>query len=145
MAALAEIRRLCLERYNITAPDSSSSLFVAIEAGSAGAIRAELSSREMYRWTEPIEDALSELESQGNASASEGFAALTVKELKAYAAEHEIDLGDAARKADIIAAIELAGEAETETPVELQSAAPGEALPPLPDSAYAPGAQPLPE
>ena len=145
MDALAAVRRLCLERYNLTAPDPSSSLFTAIESGDAARIRAELSSREMYRWSEPIDDALSELESQGNASASEGFAALTVKELKAYADEHDIDLGDAVRKADIIAAIELAGEAGAETPLELPSAAPGEALPPLPDSAYPPGAQPLPE
>jgi len=34
-----------------------------------------------------------------------------VDELKAYAAERSIDLGDATRKADILAAIELAGEA----------------------------------
>ncbi|MCH5645158.1 hypothetical protein [Gordonia sp. ABSL49_1] len=33
-----------------------------------------------------------------------------VDELKAYAAEHTIDLGDATKKADILAAIELAGE-----------------------------------
>lgn len=35
---------------------------------------------------------------------------LTVAELKALATEHEIDLGDATLKADIIAAIELAAE-----------------------------------
>jgi hypothetical protein len=35
---------------------------------------------------------------------------MTVEELKAYAAEKGIDLGDATKKADIRAAIELAGE-----------------------------------
>lgn len=38
------------------------------------------------------------------------LAKLTVEQLKALAAERKIDLGDATRKADIIAAIELAGE-----------------------------------
>lgn len=33
---------------------------------------------------------------------------MTVAELKDYAAKHDIDLGDATKKADIIAAIELA-------------------------------------
>jgi hypothetical protein len=33
---------------------------------------------------------------------------LSIDELKAYAAEHAIDLGDATKKADIVAAIELA-------------------------------------
>lgn len=33
---------------------------------------------------------------------------MTVAELKAHAAENEIDLGDASKKADIIAAIEAA-------------------------------------
>ena len=32
----------------------------------------------------------------------------TVKELQAFAEEHEIDLGDASKKADILAAIEAA-------------------------------------
>lgn len=36
---------------------------------------------------------------------------LTVDQLKALAADRSIDLGDATTKADIIAAIELAGEA----------------------------------
>lgn len=38
------------------------------------------------------------------------LAQLTVEQLKALAAERKIDLGDATRKADIIAAIELAAE-----------------------------------
>lgn len=38
------------------------------------------------------------------------LAKLTVEQLKALAAERKIDLGDATRKADIIAAIEQAGE-----------------------------------
>jgi hypothetical protein len=40
----------------------------------------------------------------------EGFDAMTVPELKAYAESKGIDLGDATRKADIVAAIELASE-----------------------------------
>lgn len=35
---------------------------------------------------------------------------MTVVELKALAAEHQVDLGDATLKADIIAAIQLAAE-----------------------------------
>ena len=41
-----------------------------------------------------------------------GYEAKTVAELKKLAEERKIDLGDATRKADIIAAIELADEAE---------------------------------
>ena len=41
----------------------------------------------------------------------EGLNANTVAELKAIAEAEEIDLGDATKKADIIAAIELAREA----------------------------------
>lgn len=37
----------------------------------------------------------------------------TNDQLKAYAAEKEIDLGDASKKVDILAAIELAAEAPT--------------------------------
>lgn len=138
MAAIDDLRLLCMERYNITAPDLSSSLFAAIEAGDAAAIRRELDAREMYRWREPIEDALAALESPSGAP--EGFAVMTIKELRGYAAEHEIDLGDATRKADLIAAIELAGESQV-----LTGDGSGEALPPLPDSAYPPGAVSLPE
>lgn len=36
----------------------------------------------------------------------------TVEQLKAYAAEHDIDLGDAAKKADILAAIAKASAEE---------------------------------
>lgn len=41
-----------------------------------------------------------------------GYDAKTVAELRKFAEERKIDLGDATRKADIIAAIELADEAE---------------------------------
>jgi hypothetical protein len=43
--------------------------------------------------------------------AEEGLNGNTVAELKAIAEKEEIDLGDATKKADIIAAIELAREA----------------------------------
>jgi hypothetical protein len=49
----------------------------------------------------------------GKASADDGsLEAQTVPELKALAEAEEIDLGDATKKADIIAAIELAREAK---------------------------------
>ena len=41
-----------------------------------------------------------------------GLNAMTVAELKALAEAEEIDLGDATKKADIVAAIELAREAK---------------------------------
>lgn len=48
------------------------------------------------------------------------LAGLKVDELKAYAEEHDIDLGDATKKADIIAAIE---EAEAERAEDDETAA----------------------
>lgn len=48
-------------------------------------------------------------------STASGYAAMTVPQLKAYAANAEIDLGEASKKADIIAAIELAEEGDAET------------------------------
>ena len=55
-------------------------------------------------------------ELQGNGAGSEppaggsGLEDKTVAQLRAHAEENGIDLGDATKKADIIAAIELAGE-----------------------------------
>lgn len=46
----------------------------------------------------------------------DGLAGLTVKALKALAAERGVDLGDAAKKEDIIAALELAAEAGDDEP-----------------------------
>jgi len=43
-----------------------------------------------------------------------GLGDMTIAKLKAYAEEKNIDLGDATKKADIVAAIEAA-ESETET------------------------------
>lgn len=50
-------------------------------------------------------------EAKDPASAEKQIADMTVAELKTYAKEHEIDLGDAAKKPDILAAIQAA-EAE---------------------------------
>jgi hypothetical protein len=44
------------------------------------------------------------------------LASLSVKALKALAVERGVDLGDAAKKDDIIAALELAAEADSSEP-----------------------------
>lgn len=51
---------------------------------------------------EPQEDAADEAEAEEEQEAAEGFNAMTVSELKAYAAEHDIALGSARTKAEII-------------------------------------------
>lgn len=48
------------------------------------------------------------LEVKGEFKAPDPLAAMSVKELTAYAAEKEIDLGGATKKADILAAIKAA-------------------------------------
>jgi hypothetical protein len=47
---------------------------------------------------------------QAEAAGEPALADLTVAALKALAAERGVDLGDAAKKADIVAALELAAE-----------------------------------
>lgn len=52
-------------------------------------------------------DEVAESDSDGGGDTTDdGLASLTVAELKAYAAEHEIELGEAKKKVDIIATIE---------------------------------------
>lgn len=50
------------------------------------------------------------LAEQNSGKPSEDLSALTVEKLKELASARGVDLGDASKKADIIAAIELAGE-----------------------------------
>lgn len=54
------------------------------------------------------------VEDEGDNDGPKGLNDLTVPELKALAEAETIDLGDAAKKADIIAAIELAREAKAQ-------------------------------
>lgn len=49
-----------------------------------------------------------------NPSEGDDLADMTVSQLKALAETEAVDLGDATKKADIVAAIELAREAKTE-------------------------------
>lgn len=51
-----------------------------------------------------------EVPPSGSTSTKLDLAAMTVDALKALAAQNDIDLGDATKKADIIAAIQLAEE-----------------------------------
>lgn len=52
------------------------------------------------------------LPDEGPEPADDGLDAMTASQLKAFAAEHGIDLGDATKKADIRATIDLALEAQ---------------------------------
>ena len=56
---LTEVARLLCERYNVEALDGP--LKAAIDAEDVHALRALLADRELYRWREPIEAALTEL------------------------------------------------------------------------------------
>lgn len=64
-------------------------------------------------WMEPIHPLDHDADGRKGGSLpsdADGFDGMTIPELKAYAESKGIDLGDATRKADIIAAIELASE-----------------------------------
>lgn len=65
------------------------------------------------KWFEPIHPLDHDADGRKGGSLpndADGFDGMTIPELKAYAEGKGIDLGDATRKADIIAAIELASE-----------------------------------
>lgn len=66
--------------------------------------------------TSAEEEALAEAASQAaRAAAHAGLEAKTVDELKTFAADHQIDLQGSTKKADIIAAIELAQQSADQT------------------------------
>lgn len=110
MADFDAIERLLCQRYNVRVLDDgelSVALALARE-GNEGPLRAAISQRNLYRWTGDILSALGPVAEPKPEPPSIGE--MTVAELRAHAADNGIDLGDATRKADIIAAIELAGE-----------------------------------
>lgn len=63
-------------------------------------------------WFEPVHPLDHDADGRkgGSTLDGDGFDGMTIPELKAYAEGKGIDLADATRKADIIAAIELASE-----------------------------------
>ena len=119
MAVIDAIERLLCQRYNVNALDGGelSAGLVAARAGNLGPLRAALDARELYRWTDAIYEALDapEAVTETEPEAEGGLGTLTIAELRAFAEENAIDLGDAKRKGDIIAAIELAQETTEDT------------------------------
>lgn len=114
MADLDAIQRLLCQRYNVNALDGGelSTGLAQARNGNLGPLRAALDLREFYRWRDPIYEALdAEVAAEPNTEPEvEGIESLTIAELRAFAEENEIDLGDAKRKGDILAAIQLAQE-----------------------------------
>lgn len=120
MADIDAIQRLLCQRYNVSGLDAgelSHSLAVA-RGGDLGPLRAALDARELYRWTDAIYEALDapEAEAETEPEAEGGLGTLTIAELRVFAEENDIDLGDAKRKGDLIAAIELSQESSPEEP-----------------------------
>lgn len=118
MADIDAIERLLCQRYNVAALDGGelSAGLVAARTGNVGPLRAALDARELYRWRDAIYEALDAPEAEAETEPeAEGIGTLTIAELRAFAEENGIDLGDAKRKGDIIAAIELAQETTEET------------------------------
>lgn len=83
----------------------------ALECASVDAREILESSPDLYSAT-PADPLDHDFDGKKGGSKAEGgdFAGMTVPELKAFAAERNVDLGDATKKADIIAALELAAE-----------------------------------
>jgi TATA-binding protein-associated factor Taf7 len=120
MADIDAIERLLCERYNVrelAAGELSASLAQA-RAGDLQPLRAALDARELYRWRIPVYAALKVTTEVEQAAEAEGFESLKIADLRVYAADHDIDLGDARLKADIVAAIEEAESEEREEPDE---------------------------
>lgn len=126
MADIDALERLLCQRYNVQALDAGelSTALALARGGELEPLRTALDSREFYRWTDAIYEALDapaeaepEAEPEGEPEAHE-LEALTIAELRALAEERGVDLGDARRKADIVAALELAAEADETGPAE---------------------------
>lgn len=119
MANIDEAERLLCQRYNIQALDGE--LKGAVEQARAGnlhALRGAVAARELYRWRDPINAALSEPSPEPEAEAADGLDGLTIAELRAVAEERGIDLGSARLKAEIVDAIEAADGTEPEADEE---------------------------
>lgn len=110
MADIDAIERLLCERYNVAVLDAGelSSALAQARSGDPQPLRAALDAREFYRWTDAIYEAFDAVEAVEEVA--EDLESHTIAELRALAEEREIDLGDARRKADILAAFELAEE-----------------------------------
>lgn len=112
MADIDAIERLLCQRYNVNALDGGelSAGLVAARAGNLSPLRVALDARELYRWTDAIYEALDAQDEPTSEPQAEGIETRTIAELRQFAADNGIDLGDAKRKGDILAAIELAQE-----------------------------------
>jgi hypothetical protein len=113
MPDIDAIERLLCQRYNVQALDAGelSTALALARGGDTQALREALDAREFYRWTNPIYEALNTADVEPE---PETLEPMTIAELRTLADERGIDLGDARRKADIIAAIELAEESPVE-------------------------------
>lgn len=120
MPDIDAIESLLCQRYNVQALDAgelSTALSLA-RGGDLQPLREALDARNLYRWRDPIYAELAAVEPEPEATGEvQGvdLDEMTVADLRELADEREIDLGDARRKADIIAAIQLADE---QSPVE---------------------------
>jgi hypothetical protein len=111
MADIDTVERLLCQRYNVNELDAGelSRSLAQARGGDTEALRKALGDRELYRWGAPIYAALDEPEPE-----PEPLTEMTIAELRAHAEDHDIDLGDARLKADIVKAIFEAEDSDPE-------------------------------